>query len=169
MAGWRPRPGQTLGPAAARRPARRRPGRDPCSRGAVPPTVFDKPKRSKPSGLPLRRPLPISTPGEPKGWSTSGRFKKLAIGATVSVSAAPRIARLGDYGSMFRRAWDEELVPRVRGNAPNHPDSPGGPDGSWPPGPHRDCCGPDRPCRRVVRRSSVHPTDRARSLARRFW
>jgi hypothetical protein len=33
-----------------------------------------------------------------------------------------------------RSAWDEAIRPAGQGEAPNRPDSPGGPEGSWPPG-----------------------------------
>ena len=58
-----------------------------------------------------------------------------------------------DCRSIFRRAWDEGTRPTGQGNGPNLPDPPGGPDGSWPPGTHRDClallaaCESSRLCR----------------------
>ena len=59
----------------------------------------------------------------------------------------------GTADRRFRRAWDEGTRPTGQGIAPNHPDPPGGPDGSWPPGTHSDClallaaCESSRLCR----------------------
>ncbi len=144
----RPRDGGSDGvPGESVSPGRRAPNRHLTTRKEV----------SRPPLAPIRCPLPITTRSKPKGWFTLDMFGKKSASMIRFVQRALASCGPGDWQHEASGELGTRNRPAGQGNAPNLPDSPGGPDGSWPPGPIDDCpelCRGSDPCDRSLLRTA---------------